>query len=42
MIEGLGGIAPDRRHEIASLGLRSIVAGTLATCMTGTVAGFLG
>jgi CNT family concentrative nucleoside transporter len=42
MIGGLGGIAPDRRHEIASLGLRSIVAGTLATCMTGTVAGFLG
>ncbi|MBS0013123.1 MAG: nucleoside:proton symporter [Desulfobacterales bacterium] len=41
MIGGLGGMAPERRHEIASLGLRSIIAGTLATCMTGTVAGFL-
>lgn len=41
MIGGLGGIAPGRRNEIASLGLRSIIAGTLATCMTGTVAGFL-
>jgi CNT family concentrative nucleoside transporter len=41
MIGGLGGMAPERRHEIASLGLRSIIAGTLATCMTGAVAGFL-
>jgi CNT family concentrative nucleoside transporter len=38
MIGGLGTMAPDRREEIVSLGLRSIVAGTLATLMTGIVA----
>jgi CNT family concentrative nucleoside transporter len=43
MIGGLGAMAPERRAEIAALGLRSILAGTLATCMTGAVAGiFLG
>jgi CNT family concentrative nucleoside transporter len=39
MIGGLGTMAPSRRDEIVSLGLRSIVAGTLATLMTGAVAG---
>ena len=42
MIGGLGTMAPERREEIVSLGLRSIVAGTLATCMTGAVVGILG
>lgn len=41
MIGGLGGIAPERRDDIVSLGLRSIVAGTIATCMTGAVVGIL-
>jgi len=41
MIGGLGTMAPERRQEIVSLGLRSIVAGTLATCMTGAVVGIL-
>jgi len=35
MIGGMGTMVPDRRAEIASLGLRSIVSGTLATLMTG-------
>jgi CNT family concentrative nucleoside transporter len=39
LLGGIGGIAPSRRHEVAKLGLRSIVAGTLATLMTGCVAG---
>jgi CNT family concentrative nucleoside transporter len=39
MIGGLGGMVPERRDEIVSLGFRSIVAGTLATCMTGAIAG---
>jgi CNT family concentrative nucleoside transporter len=39
MIGGLGTMAPSRRDEIVALGLRSIVAGTLATLMTGAVAG---
>jgi CNT family concentrative nucleoside transporter len=42
MIGGMGTMAPQRRGEIVSLGLRSVVAGTLATCMTGAVVGILG
>ena len=39
MIGGLGGMVPERREEVVALGIRSVVAGTIATCMTGTVAG---
>ncbi|GAB7081598.1 NupC/NupG family nucleoside CNT transporter [Megalodesulfovibrio paquesii] len=39
MVGGLGSIVPARRAEIATLGLRSILAGMLATCMTGSIAG---
>ncbi|MCP4130149.1 MAG: nucleoside:proton symporter [bacterium] len=42
MIGGLGTMVPERRSEIVSLGLKSIIAGTLATCMTGAVVGILG
>jgi concentrative nucleoside transporter, CNT family len=41
MIGGMGTMAPERRDEIVSLGFRSIIAGTLATCMTGAVVGIL-
>lgn len=41
MIGGMGTMVPERRGEIVALGLRAIVAGTLATCMTGTVAGII-
>ncbi len=41
MLGGLGAMAPARRAEIVSLGARSILAGTLATCMTGTIVGIL-
>jgi CNT family concentrative nucleoside transporter len=41
MIGGLGTMAPKRRSEIVGLGLRSVVAGTLATCMTGAVVAIL-
>jgi CNT family concentrative nucleoside transporter len=34
MIGGLGTMAPERRAEIVDLGIKSIVAGTLATCLT--------
>jgi CNT family concentrative nucleoside transporter len=34
-------MAPSRRGDLAQLGLRSILAGTLATMMTGCVAGIL-
>jgi CNT family concentrative nucleoside transporter len=41
MIGGLGALAPARRSEVTALGLRSILAGTLATLMTGALAGAL-
>jgi CNT family concentrative nucleoside transporter len=42
MIGGMGTMAPERRDEIVALGFKSIVAGTLATCMTGAVVGLIG
>ena len=39
MIGGIGGIAPERRGDLARLGGRSIIAGTLATMCTGCVVG---
>ena len=41
MIGGLGTLVPERRSEIVSLGVKSILAGTMATCMTGAVVGML-
>lgn len=41
MIGGMGAMVPQRREEIVSLGIKSIIAGTLATCMTGAVVGLL-
>jgi CNT family concentrative nucleoside transporter len=41
LLGGIGGMAPSRRHEVASLGLRSILAGSLTTFMTACVAGML-
>ncbi|OIO05173.1 MAG: NupC/NupG family nucleoside CNT transporter [Elusimicrobia bacterium CG_4_10_14_0_2_um_filter_56_8] len=40
-IGGIGGIAPERRHDLAKLGLYAVLAGSLACFMTGTIAGFL-
>jgi CNT family concentrative nucleoside transporter len=41
LIGGLGSLAPERRDEVVNLGMRALVAGTLATCMTGAVVGIL-
>jgi CNT family concentrative nucleoside transporter len=41
LLGGIGGLAPSRRPEVAQLGLRSILSGSLATFMTGCVAGIL-
>lgn len=41
MIGGLGGMCPERRHEIIQLAPRTLISGTLATCMTGSIAGIL-
>jgi concentrative nucleoside transporter, CNT family len=41
MIAGLGTMAPERREEINALGLKSIVSGTLTTCLMGAIVGVL-
>jgi CNT family concentrative nucleoside transporter len=41
MIAGLGTMAPQRREDVVSLGLKSIVSGTLATCVIGAIVGTL-
>ncbi len=41
LIGGLATMVPERRDEVVALGLRSILAGTLATCCTGAVVGML-
>ncbi|MDY6974046.1 MAG: nucleoside transporter C-terminal domain-containing protein, partial [Thermodesulfobacteriota bacterium] len=41
MIGGMGAMARERRDEIVGLGMKSIVAGTISTCMTGAVVGMI-
>ena len=41
VVGGMGAMAPERRTEIVTLGLRSVLAGTIATCMSGALAGVL-
>jgi concentrative nucleoside transporter, CNT family len=41
LIGGLGSLAPERRTELAGLGIKALVAGTLATCMTGAIIGII-
>lgn len=41
MIGGMGAMVPEKRDEIVGLGMKSIVAGTIATCMTGAVVGII-
>ncbi|MBP88691.1 MAG: NupC/NupG family nucleoside CNT transporter [Planctomycetaceae bacterium] len=40
-IGGIGGLAPERRSDLARLGLRAMIGGALACCMTACVAGVL-
>jgi CNT family concentrative nucleoside transporter len=40
-IGGIGALAPNRRHDLARLGFRAMLAGTLANFVTATIAGFL-
>jgi CNT family concentrative nucleoside transporter len=41
IIAGFTALVPQRRREIAGLGLKSIVGGTIATCLTGAVVGIV-
>lgn len=38
---GIGGIAPERKSDLARLGFRAMLGGTLAAFMTACIAGFL-
>ncbi|KEY58576.1 nucleoside permease NupX [Serratia sp. DD3] len=40
LIGGLGGMAPNRRQDIARFGLKAVAAGTLSNLMSATIAGF--
>ncbi|MBM7624225.1 NupC/NupG family nucleoside CNT transporter [Sporohalobacter salinus] len=40
-VGGIGSLASERRGEIAALGIRALIAGSLATYMTATIAGIL-
>jgi CNT family concentrative nucleoside transporter len=40
LLGGLGGIAPKRRHDIARMGIKAVIAGTLSNLMAATIAGF--
>ncbi|MFM2480411.1 NupC/NupG family nucleoside CNT transporter [Celerinatantimonas sp. YJH-8] len=43
LLGGLGGMAPSRRHEMAELGVKAVIAGTLSNLMSATIAGlFIG
>jgi CNT family concentrative nucleoside transporter len=42
MVGGMGTLAPERRSEIVALGLRSLVSGTLTSCILGCVIGIIG
>jgi concentrative nucleoside transporter, CNT family len=39
MIGGLATMAPERRDDVVSLGFKSIVSGTLSTCLIGAIVG---
>jgi CNT family concentrative nucleoside transporter len=38
---GIGALAPDRKHDLASLGFRAVAAGTLANYLSASIAGIL-
>ena len=40
-VGGIGALVPNRRHDLARLGLRAVIAGTLANFMTATIVGLL-
>ena len=40
-IGGIGGLAPERRQDLARFGMRAVLGGSIATFMTATIAGVL-
>jgi CNT family concentrative nucleoside transporter len=42
LVGGMGAMVPERSHEIVGLGMRSLLSGTIATCLSGAWVGMLG
>lgn len=42
VLGGLGGMVPERRPDLARMGVRAIIAGSLATFLSGAIAGVVG
>ena len=40
-IGGIGTMVPERKQEIISLGVKAMIAGTIASCMSGSIIGIL-
>ncbi|MCD3257393.1 NupC/NupG family nucleoside CNT transporter, partial [Clostridium botulinum C] len=40
-IGGIGGLAPEKRKDIAKMGVKAMIGGLLTTCLTGTIAGII-
>ena len=40
-IGGIGALAPERRNDLAKLGLKALLCGTLASYLSATIAGML-
>jgi CNT family concentrative nucleoside transporter len=40
-IGGIGGIAPERKHDLAKIGLKAMFGGALASWLTASIAGIL-
>lgn len=41
LIGGVGGMAPDRKHDLAKLGIRAMLCGTLASYLSASIAGIM-
>ncbi len=41
LVGGLAAMVPERRAEVTQLGVRSLVSGTIATCLSGALAGLI-
>lgn len=40
-VGGIGELAPERRHDLAKLGMKALICGTLASYLSATIAGIL-
>ena len=41
LVGGIGSLVPERRDEVVNLGMKCVIAGTISTCLSGTIVGLL-